>query len=109
MATAGLQEEDLRLCFVRQVDSLSRHVRQLPPVPPGATVIIQNQSGPYDKRWERTDVVVESRPHDEYLVRVHGSGRVTLMNRKFLRQIVSPSAPERQATPIGTRCEDERR
>ena len=78
------------------MDSLDRHTRQLPPLPTGATVVIQNQSGPHSKRWDRTGIVVEVKPHDQYLVKVHGSGRVTLRNRRFLRQITSLSPPGQQ-------------
>ena len=94
------QEEALRLRFAKQMDSLDRHARQLPPLPTGATVVIQNQSGPHSKRWDRTGVVVEVKPHDQYLVKVHGSGRVTLRNRRFLRQITSLSPPGQQFPSI---------
>ena len=40
---------------------------------------------------------MEVRPFDQYVVRIHGSGRLTTRNRKFLRQITpycsSPSQP----------------
>ena len=90
------QEKALRLRFARQTDHLGQHTRHLPPLPPGATVVIQNQSEPHSKRWDRTGIVVQAKPHDQYLVRVHGSGRVTLRNRRFLRQITSLSPLERR-------------
>ena len=31
--------------------------------------------------------VVEVRPYDQYVVRIHGSGRLTTRNRKFLKKI----------------------
>ena len=46
---------------------------------------LQNQTGPRPKKWEKTGVVVEVRQHNQYLIRVDGSGRLTLRNRQFLR------------------------
>ena len=48
---------------------------------------IQNQAGPRAKKWDKTGMVVEVLPFDQYLVRVDGSGRVTRRNRQFLRII----------------------
>ena len=92
------QEEALRLRFARQVDDLDAHTRALPPLTPGDTVRLQNQTGPHAKRWDRTGVVVVAKPHHQYLVKVHGSGRVTLRNRQFLRRIQSLADPG--ASPV---------
>ena len=87
--TWAQQEEALRLRFARQTDQMDAHTRALPALTPGDTVRLQNQTGPHGKRWDRTGVVVVAKPHDQYLVKVHGSGRVTLRNRQFLRRIQS--------------------
>ena len=42
--------------------------------------------GPHPKRWSRNGTIVEVMPHRQYCIRVHGSNRVTLRNRKFLRK-----------------------
>lgn len=73
---------------MRAAERLSQHTLQLPPLVIGDHVRIQNQVGPFPNKWDKTGVVVEvrnstSRP---YVIRVDGSGRVTLRNRKFLRQ-----------------------
>ena len=39
----------------------------------------------YKTRLEITGVIVEVKDHDQYSVRVDGTGRLTLRNRKFLR------------------------
>ena len=39
-----------------------------------------------DREWDKTGSVVEVRQHDQCVVRVDGSRRVTLRNRKFLRR-----------------------
>ena len=49
-------------------------------------VFIQNQTGNKPRRWDKTGTVVECKDFDQYLDKVDGSGRVTLRNRKFLRQ-----------------------
>ena len=96
------QEEALRIRFAKQLDVLTPHTRQLPPLPPGSTVLLQNQAGPHSKRWDRTGVVVETMPHDQYLVKVHGSGRITMRNRQYLRQIqpLHPTSPAIGLPPI---------
>ena len=54
----------------------------------GDHVYIQNLVGNYPKRWERTGVVVEVKQFHQYVVRIDGSGRVTLRNRQHLRKFV---------------------
>ena len=53
----------------------------------GDSVLIQNQVGNHPSRWDITGVVVEVRDHDQYIVKVDGSGRMTIRNRKFLKKI----------------------
>ena len=67
-------------------ERLSAHTHTLPPLKVGDTVRIQNQTGPHPTKWDKTGIVVEVRQFDQYVIRVDGSGRVTLRNRKFLRQ-----------------------
>ena len=55
---------------------------------------VQNQVGPHPTKWDKTGIVTEVRQFDQYLVRVDGSGRLTLRNRKFLRRFV-PMKPQR--------------
>jgi hypothetical protein len=42
----------------------------------------------YPLKWDKTGVIIEVRQFDQYAVKVDGSGRVTLRNRKFLRKYV---------------------
>ena len=48
-------------------------------------VQVQNQVGNYPSKWDITETVVEVKPFDQYVIKVHGSGRLTTRNRKFLR------------------------
>ena len=57
---------------------------------------MQNQKGNKPKRWDRTGLVIEVKPNDQYLVKMDGSGSASLRNRRFLR----PTTPySSQATP----------
>ena len=69
-------------------ERLSEHTRSLPPLAVGDTVRIQNQVGPNPTKWDKTGFIIEVRQFDQYVVRVDGSGRVTLRNRKFLRKYI---------------------
>ena len=63
---------------------------------------IQNQTGPHPTKWNKTGVVVEVKQHDQYLVRVDGSNRLTLRNRKFLRKYtpLHPRRPPARMVPL---------
>ena len=101
--TWACQEQAMRLRFARQTDVLGERSRPLPSLSPGATVLIQNQTGQHPKRWDRTGSVIEARAHDQYVVKVHGSGRVTLRNRRFLRPITGLLPFERPPPPPPSR------
>ena len=49
-------------------------------------VRIQNQTGPQPLKWDKTWTVLEVRQFDQYVIKVDGSDRVTIRNRKFLRK-----------------------
>ena len=53
----------------------------------GDNVQVQNQYGNEPLRWDRSGVVVEKLDHGKYTVRMDGTGRITLRNRKYLRKI----------------------
>ena len=52
---------------------------------------VQNQTGRFPKKWDKTGVVVENMDHDKVLVRMDGSRRLTTRNRRFVKQILSPA------------------
>ena len=53
----------------------------------------QNQVGHYPTKWDKTGVVVATLPFHQYHVKMHGSGRLTLRNRRFLRDYVPVRLP----------------
>ena len=98
---ANLRELALRKRHTRAEERLSEHTRVLPPLCVGDHVRIQNQTGNNPRKWERTGIVIEVRQHDQYVVKVDGSGRVTLRNRRFLRKfhLYEPSCHSPVSTP----------
>ena len=49
-------------------------------------MFVQNLVGNYPRRWERTGTIVEVRQYHQYVVKIDGSGRLTLRNRQHLRR-----------------------
>ena len=82
------REEALRNRHMRAMERWSEHTKRLSPLKIGDAVRIQNQTGQFPNKWDKTGRVVEVKQFDQYVVRVDGSGRVTLRNRKFLRKYV---------------------
>ena len=57
-------------------------------------VLIQNQdkSSGRPNKWDCQGKIIAAKPNDQYLIRVDGSGRLTLRNRRFLRKYSLRSA-----------------
>ena len=80
----------------RNQDLASRYnqsAHNLPPLTTGTRVYIQSTKR-RRARWNRTGVIAECLPNRQYYVKVFGSGRTTLRNRRFLKP-----APITQALP----------
>ena len=96
--TLAAREEALRNRHQKSCERLSEHTQHLPPLKIGDCVRVQNQRGPHPTKWDKTGLVVEVRQFDQYIIRIDGSGRVTLRNRKFLRKYI----PVIQRDPLMT-------
>ena len=96
--TLQRREEALSRRHVKCSETLSEHTKRLPPLKVSDTVIIQNQLGNHPRKWNKTGTVVEVKQHDQYMVRVDGSGRATLRNRKFLRKFTPYHQPSQQSS-----------
>ena len=68
-------------------ERLSEHSKSLPQLEEGDRVLIQNQRGSKPTKWDRTGTIVEVRNFDQYVIKVDGSGRLTVRNRRYLRQM----------------------
>ena len=84
--TLKAREEALRKRHVRTAETWSEHTNRLPPLAVGDLVRVQNQTGPHPNKWDKTGSIVEVCQHDQYAIKIDGSGRITLRNRKFLRK-----------------------
>ena len=95
------KEDALRSRLTRTTESLKEQSRPLRPLALGKKVFLQNQQGASPTKWDRLGTVVESLDHDRYRVKVDGSGRLTLRNRRFLRAYTpaTPSIEQRPAAP----------
>ena len=89
---AWSQKEDaMRTRMPRSTEALDLHARSLAPLSLGDKVFLQNQRGSHPKKWDKSGTVVELGNYDQYWVKVDGSGRLTLRNRRFSRKFVPPS------------------
>ena len=79
------KEDALRVRFAKTTEKLNEHARSLPPLKVGDRCLVQNQAGNSPKKWDRSGVVTEVLPFDQYTVKVDGSSRVTVRNRRFLK------------------------
>ena len=96
------KESALRTRFTRSSETLNEHSRNLPPLETGDRCFIQNQSGNAPKKWDRTGTIINNLPHDQHVVKVDGSGRLTTRNRRYLRKFTSASPNIEFASPATT-------
>ena len=91
------------------MEAYNRTAHELPSLELCDFVAIQNHRS---KRWDRTGTVVEVLANRQYRIRVDGSGRVALRNRRFLKKLVSaspqliPAADTPDATPAPNVSQD---
>lgn len=86
--TLDLREAALRKRHMLSYERLRLHTKRLPALRIGDHVRIQNQVGPHPLKWDKTGTIIEVKQFDQYVIRVDGSGRVTLRNRQFLRKFI---------------------
>ena len=99
--TLSNREKALAKRHSREHEKWSEHTRELKPLKIGDNVYVQNLVGNNPLRWERTGIVVEVRPFKQYAVKLDGTGRVTIRNRRNLRAFVpfyKPSVADYQKT-----------
>ena len=82
------RESALAKRAARNSEELTRGTRDLGKLTLGAHVRVQNQTGEKPTRWDNTGVVVEVKGFDQYVVKMDGTGRLSMRNRKFLRKFI---------------------
>ena len=84
-----LREEALAQRHIVKEEQLRHGAKQLPALQPGDQVFVQDQAAAKQPgKWRTTGRVVEAEGFDSYLVKIHGSNRLTKRNRRFLRKII---------------------
>merc|ERR1711891_138360 len=99
VVTQEYRERTLALKREADHEKWSQRTRDLDMLEVGTPVIIQNQTGINPTKWDKTGVVLENKPHSQVLVRVDGSRRVTLRNRRFIREL-NPSLARLTPEPV---------
>ena len=103
------KEDALKARMAKQVEKLQANAHVLKPLQVGDLVRIQNQTGSHPNKWDKTGTVVQVGQNDQYIVKVDGSWRLTLRNRKFLRKMLprsledierKPAFPSNHAIPL---------
>ena len=92
------KEIALRTRFIKSVETLDPHARHLPKLACGDLVFVQNQTGAHPNKWDRSGIVIEPKDYDQYLVKLDGTGRLTLRNHRFLRQYTLPNFTYQQTS-----------
>ena len=82
------KEEAAKSRLVRSCEQLEPGSSELPPLKEGDHVFIQNQNkrNGRQSKWDRHGTIIATKDNDQHLVKVHGTGRLTLRNRRFLRK-----------------------
>ena len=89
---AEVREQLLSKRNAKLIERYNQHSRNLPPLAIGDSVTLQNHT---NRRWDTTGKIVECLPDRQYTIRLDGSGRATLRNRRFLKKInfTAPNYP----------------
>ena len=94
----GLIQEARELAMARRLDRdgarLAEHTKKQAVLPIGTQVAVQNQTGRFAKKWDKSGIVIDNKDYDKVLVRLDGSRRITTRNRQFVKKIISPVVRE---------------
>ena len=80
------KEEAMKARYTRTTEALNKNAKNLSPLKLGDKVFVQNQRGSHPTKWDASGTVMDAGQHDQYTVKIDGTGRVTLRNRRFLRK-----------------------
>ena len=98
-STWSARENALGIRYAKQVEKLQANSRDLGTLNSRDQVRIQNLCGAHPTKWDRTGQVLEQLPHDQYLVKMSGSGRILRRNRRHLRRVVALHPPRQIPMP----------
>ena len=98
--TLDNKEKALARRHIHGVKRWSENTKPWPKSSLGDDVYIQNLVGNHPRRWERTGKIVECKDFDQYNVKIDGTGRCTLRNRKHIRKFTPVSLSENPSPVI---------
>jgi hypothetical protein len=81
----------------------SHRTKALDDLEVGTVVAIQNRTGPNPTKWDKTGIVLENKPNSKVMIKVDGSRRVTMRNRKFVRPMEPPLRTTTRPAPARRR------
>ena len=87
------REEAYRKRNIALTGRYNRTTRNLAELPPGTTVLVQDQHVGNRRRWNKSGTIVEAN-NRQYDVRMDGSGRIVSRNRRFIKPIQNHIASE---------------
>ena len=102
----AMKEDAMKTRFARSTEKLDKHARPLIELSLGDRVFVQNQNGKHPTKWDKSGTIVDKGDNDQYWVKIDGSGRLTLRNRRFLRKYtqhtttINDSRPQPQDTVV---------
>ena len=107
------REKAMAIRHSREQEKWSEHTRALKDLAVGDHVYVQNVVGNNPLKWERTGTVIEVLPYKQYRIKLDGSGRTTLRNRRHLRKftpfyskLVQPTNPVKNPAIKATLTEE---
>ena len=74
--------------MMKQYNQVSRHLQ---PLTTGTKVLVLSDKR--SPRWNASGIVVQCLPFRRYRIRIHGSGRIVIRNRRFLRAYTATYRP----------------
>ena len=94
--TMDQREVALACRHARREKELTEHTKILKLLKVNQVVMVQNQTGNSPLRWDKSGLVVEVLGFDKYRIKLDGTGRMTIRNRRFLRPITPYTNLSRQ-------------
>jgi hypothetical protein len=81
------EHRERTLANKREMDNMrsSHRTKDFEDLEVGSAVAIQNQTGNNPTKWDKTGIVLENKPDNKVMIKVDGSRRVTMRNRRFVR------------------------
>ena len=95
------KEQAIKSRLIQTCRQLEPRSRELLSLREGDQVLVQNQnkSNTRFNKWDQQGTVIALNDKDQCLIKIHGSGRVTLRNRRFVKKFKSLSGFNTKAWP----------